>query len=86
MREAMNIATGEMVAIKLMGLHARSNITQEKHFENVRGELNMMTKLRHPHIVSFLGYQQTDQYFRIHHGASAWKNTGAGAQSYGTSP
>jgi len=53
--EAMNMATGEMVAIKRIELRAGNEARMQQIIDAADQEIGMMRILRHPNVVSVLG-------------------------------
>ncbi|ORY36783.1 Pkinase-domain-containing protein, partial [Neocallimastix californiae] len=61
-KEAVHIPTGRAVALKII----KKSVIKEHHKEGmVERELNILKKIRHPHIVEFIDYFETKSKYYI---------------------
>jgi len=57
----LNTDNGEMIAVKEIPLHGK----QEKQYLEIRNEVDLMRKLRHPHIVALYAVEQRPNFLNI---------------------
>ncbi|KAK7204094.1 kinase-like domain-containing protein [Myxozyma melibiosi] len=60
-RQALNLRTGETVAVKLISL---SNV-KKKEIQNIMHESDLLRNLDHPNIVRYLGFLKSENYLYI---------------------
>lgn len=59
--QAMNLADGELMAVKCVELN---NVSKEE-LEEIKNEVNLLRTLRHRHVVSYVGTHTMDSSFNI---------------------
>jgi len=59
--QAMNLMTGELMAVKCVELN---NVSPEE-LEEIKNEVNLLRTLRHRHVVSYIGTHMMDNSFNI---------------------
>ena len=66
---ALNATTGEMIAVKQVELprtaHDREDIRQKGMVAALKSEIETLKDLDHPHIVSYLGFEETPEFLSI---------------------
>ncbi|KAK0531509.1 mitogen-activated protein kinase kinase kinase [Tilletia horrida] len=66
---ALNVTTGEMIAVKQVELPRtdsdRDNVRQKGVVNALKAEIQTLQDLDHPHIVSYLGFEETDTHLSI---------------------
>ncbi|KAK0550690.1 mitogen-activated protein kinase kinase kinase [Tilletia horrida] len=66
---ALNVTTGEMIAVKQVELprtdSERDNVRQKSVVNALKAEIQTLKDLDHPHIVSYLGFEETKTHLSI---------------------
>lgn len=66
---ALNATTGEMIAVKQVELPTTESDRQDKRQRDVvnalKSEIQTLKDLDHPHIVSYLGFEETPEYLHL---------------------
>lgn len=66
---ALNATTGEMIAVKQVELpntdSDRLDVRQKGMVDALKSEIETLKDLDHPHIVAYLGFEETRQFLSI---------------------